>query len=148
MKLKTLSLAAGVLALTLTTTTFAAQAQTRRPSVQQIAQNSGQELLQKLALTNAQKTKIQTINRKAGGQIIKVLTPAQQTKLKNAIQSGQSQSQAFASLNLTNQQKSQIQQIVLSSRKEIQGILTPKQLQQIKQFEENVRLRRSQGNPQ
>ena len=167
MKLKTLSLIAGTLALTLIATPFAVQAQSNTPSPQ-----PGKEMREKgpfkgLNLTTEQKAKMKEIGRNTRAQMEAVLTPEQKTKLQAAMaqrqaeyqaqrQQGQGQRQErrekrgniFASLNLTQAQKDQMKQIRESSKQQIQAVLTPQQQAQMKQMRENMRSRRQQDKPQ
>jgi Spy/CpxP family protein refolding chaperone len=168
MKLKTLSLIAGTLALTLIATPFAVQAEQNNPSSPQPGkewQKKGQ--FQKLNLTPEQKAKMKEIGRSTRAQIEAVLTPEQKTKLQAAMAERKAQRQAqrqqgqgerqerrgkkgniFASLNLTETQKNQIKQIRESSKQQMQAVLTPEQQAQMKQMRENMRSRRQQDKPQ
>jgi Spy/CpxP family protein refolding chaperone len=168
MKLKTLSLIAGTLALTLIATPFAVQAEQNNPSSPQPGkewQKKGQ--FQKLNLTPEQKVKMKEIGRSTRAQIEAVLTPEQKTKLQAAMAERKAQRQAqrqqgqgerqerrgkkgdiFASLNLTETQKNQIKQIRESSKQQMQAVLTPEQQAQMKQMRENMRSRRQQDKPQ
>jgi Spy/CpxP family protein refolding chaperone len=168
MKLKTLSLIAGTLALTLIATPFAVQAEQNNPSSPQPGkewQKKGQ--FQKLNLTPEQKAKMKEIGRSTRAQIEAVLTPEQKTKLQAAMAERKAQHQAqrqqrqgerqegrgkkgniFASLNLTETQKNQIKQIRESSKQQRQAVLTSEQQAQMKQMRENMRSRRQQDKPQ
>ncbi|MFM5896654.1 MAG: P pilus assembly/Cpx signaling pathway, periplasmic inhibitor/zinc-resistance associated protein [Dolichospermum sp.] len=163
MKLKTLSLLAGTLALTLITTPFAVQAQ-NNPPLPQI----GEELEQRgpfkqLNLTSEQKAKIKEIHTNTRAQIDAILTTEQKNQLKAAIEKRKAERQQrqrkhhseykkkgniFNSLNLTDKQKDQIKQIYNSERQKIQALLTPQQQAQMKKFQEEMRFRRQQRNPQ
>ncbi|MDD1414160.1 P pilus assembly/Cpx signaling pathway, periplasmic inhibitor/zinc-resistance associated protein [Dolichospermum sp. ST_con] len=163
MKLKTLSLIAGTLALTLIATPFTVQAQSSTPSLQ-----PGKEMREKgpfkgLNLTTEQKAKMKEIGRNTRAQIEAVLTPEQKTKLQAAMaqrqaqrQQGQGQRQErrekrgdiFDSLNLTQAQKDQIKKIKELSKQQRQAVLTPQQQAQMKQMRENMRSRRQQDKPQ
>ena len=145
MKLKTLSLIAGTLALTLTATPFAVQAQQNpsSPQPRQEWQKKGQ--FQKLNLTTEQKAKIKEIRNNTRAQIETVLTTEQKNQLKSKKderkaqrqqgQQGQEQRREgrgqkgdiFDSLNLTETQKNQIKQIKESSKQQIDAVLTPQQ---------------------
>ncbi|MBO1059068.1 MAG: P pilus assembly/Cpx signaling pathway, periplasmic inhibitor/zinc-resistance associated protein [Dolichospermum sp. JUN01] len=165
MKLKTLSLLAGTLALTLTATPFAVQAQQNpsSPQPRQEWQKRGQ--FQKLNFTTEQKAKIKEIRNNTRAQIETVLTTEQKNQLKSKKderkaqrQQGQGQEQRregrgkkgdiFDSLNLTETQKNQIKQIKESSKQQIDAVLTPQQQEQMKQRREEMRSRRQQRNPQ
>ena len=163
MKLKTLSLIAGTLALTLIATPFAVQAEQNPSSPQPGKEWQKKGQFQKLNLTPEQKAKMKEIGRSTHAQIEAVLTPEQKTKLQAAMAERKAQHQAqrqqgqgergkkgdiFASLNLTETQKNQIKQIRESSKQQMQAVLTPEQQAQMKQMRENMRSRRQQDKPQ
>ncbi|OBQ35609.1 MAG: P pilus assembly/Cpx signaling pathway, periplasmic inhibitor/zinc-resistance associated protein [Anabaena sp. MDT14b] len=163
MKLKTLSLIAGTLALTLIATPFAVQAEQNPSSPQPGKEWQKKGQFQKLNLTPEQKAKMKEIGRSTRAQIEAVLTPEQKTKLQAAMAERKAQHQAqrqqgqgergkkgniFTSLNLTETQKNQIKQIRESSKQQRQAVLTPEQQAQMKQMRENMRSRRQQDKPQ
>ncbi|AUB39224.1 Periplasmic protein refolding chaperone Spy/CpxP family [Nostoc flagelliforme CCNUN1] len=173
MKLKALSLLAGAftkcapcaLALTLTATSFAVNAQTAFPSPVLLAQTPQKErgLWKELGLTDAQRTQIQAIKRDSRTKMEAVFTPEQKAKLEAAKQARQAERQAgqgqrqpgqrrgkggYADLNLSEAQKTQIRQIQESKKQQIQAVLTPEQRQKMEQFRQNAPSRRQQGNPQ
>jgi Spy/CpxP family protein refolding chaperone len=163
MKLKTLSIIAGTLALTLSATPFAVQAQQNPSSPQPGKEWQKKGQFQKLNLTPEQKAKMQEIGRSTRAQMEAVLTPEQKAKLTAAMaerkaqrQQGQGQRQGgrgkkgdlFASLNLTEAQKNQMRQIKESSKQQMQAVLTPEQQAQMKQMREEMRSRRQQNKPQ
>ena len=177
MKLKTLSLIAGTLALTLIATPFAVQAEQNSSSPQPGQEWQKKGSFKKLNLTVEQKAKMKEIRSNTRTQIEAVLTTAQKTKLQAAMaerkaqrqqrqaqrQQGEGQGQEgqeqhregrgkrgdiFASLNLTQAQKDQIKQIRESSKQQMQAVLTPEQQAQMKQMRENMRSRRQQNKPQ
>lgn len=173
MKLKSLSLIAGAIALTLTATTFVVQAQDSSPSPLPgvDAQHKEWGPWQKLNLTADQKNQIKQIHASTRSQIEAILTPDQLAKLQAQQQArqerrqqrmaqGQGQSPQgqhphgkrkhqggpFADLNLTANQKAQIKQIMESSKQQFQAVLTPQQQQQLKQFQQNHRSHRQQNS--
>jgi periplasmic protein CpxP/Spy len=165
MKLKALSLVAGAIALTLTATSFAVDAQTASPSPVLLAQTPQKERgpWKDLGLTDTQKSQIQTIRRDSRAKFEAVLTPEQKAKLEAAKQARQAQGQTgqgerqagqrqrkgnFADLNLSEAQKTQMRQIRESEKQQIQAILTPEQRQKLEQYRQNAPSRRQQGNPQ
>jgi Spy/CpxP family protein refolding chaperone len=165
MKLKTLSLIAGTLALTLIATPFAVQAEQNPFSPQPGKEWQKKGQFQKLNLTPEQKAKMKEIGRSTRAQIEAVLTPEQKTKLQAAMAERKAQHQAqrqqrqgqgergkkgdiFASLNLTETQKNQIKQIRESSKQQMQAVLTSEQQAQMKQMRENMRSGRQQDKPQ
>jgi len=93
MQLKPLSLLVGALALTLTATPFAVQAQTNSSSVLLIAQAGKKGPWESLGLSNEQKARIQEIGRNSRAQIEAVFTPEQKAKMEAARQARQAQRQ-------------------------------------------------------
>ena len=169
MKLKTLSLIAGTLALTLIATPFAVQEEQNPSSPQPGKEWQKKGQFKKLNLTPEQKAKMKETGRSTRAQIEAVLTPEQKTKLQAAMAERKAQHQAqrqqrqgqgerqegrgkkgniFTSLNLTETQKNQIKQIRESSKQQRQAVLTPEQQAQMKQMRENMRSRRQQDKPQ
>ncbi|MBD2516786.1 P pilus assembly/Cpx signaling pathway, periplasmic inhibitor/zinc-resistance associated protein [Nostoc sp. FACHB-973] len=167
MKLKTLSLIAGAIALSLTATSFAVVAQTASPSPLLLAQTPQKPKgpWAELGLSDAQKSQIQTIRRDSRAKYEAVFTPEQKAKLEAAKKARQAQRQAgqegqrqpgqrrggwknFADLNLTEAQKTQMRQIRESEKQQIQAVLTPEQRQKLEQFQQNMKQRRQQRNPQ
>ncbi|MEH2067177.1 MAG: P pilus assembly/Cpx signaling pathway, periplasmic inhibitor/zinc-resistance associated protein [Nostoc sp.] len=159
MKLKTLSLIAGAIALSLTTTSFAVVAQTASPSPLLLAQTPQKPKgpWAELGLTDTQKSQIQSIRRDSRAKYEAVLTPEQKAKLEAAKQARQAERQAgqrrggrknFADLNLTEAQKTQMRQIRESEKQQIQAVLTPEQRQKLEQFQQNFKQRRQQRNSQ
>ncbi|MCG6133759.1 MAG: P pilus assembly/Cpx signaling pathway, periplasmic inhibitor/zinc-resistance associated protein [Nostoc sp. LLA-1] len=169
MKFKPLSLLAGAVALTLTATPFAVQAQMRSFSPQ-LAQNARPEKGQKgagwsrLELTDAQKSQMETIQTNTRSQIEALLTAEQKATLAAAQQarqaqrqSGQGQRQAgqgqrpqkgWTNLNLTPQQQTQMRQIRETSKQQMLAVLNPQQRQQLQEMQQNMRSRRQQRNSQ
>ncbi|MBD2277275.1 MAG: P pilus assembly/Cpx signaling pathway, periplasmic inhibitor/zinc-resistance associated protein [Nostocales cyanobacterium LacPavin_0920_SED1_MAG_38_18] len=163
MKLKTLSLIAGTLALTLIATPFAVQAEQNSSSPQAGQEWQKKGSFKKLNLTPEQKAKIKEIRSNTRTQIEAVLTPEQKTKLQATMaeykaqrQQGQEQRREgrgkkgdiFASLGLTAEQKAKMKEIKESSKQQMDAVLTPEQRSQIKQMRENMRSRRQQNKPQ
>ncbi|AFY44150.1 Spy/CpxP family protein refolding chaperone [Nostoc sp. PCC 7107] len=170
MKLKSLSLIAGAIALTLTTTSLAAKAQglSHSPLLVAQAQKEGQWQGKKgpwaeLGLSDAQKTQIQQIQRNTRSQMENVLTPEQKAKLKASFEARSAERQAnqgqprqpgqragrrggkgFAELNLTEAQKTQMRQIRESSKQQIEAVLTPEQRTKLQQLRQNGKERRQQ----
>jgi Spy/CpxP family protein refolding chaperone len=163
MKLKTLSLLAGTLALTLIATPFAVQAQNNPPLPQ-----PGQEVQERgpfkhLNLTSEQKAKMKEIHTNTRAQVDAILTTEQKNQLKTAMEKRKAERQQrqgqhhsghekkgdiFNSLNLTDKQKDQIKQIHDSERQKMQAILTPQQQAQMKKFRGEMRFHHQQRNPQ
>lgn len=154
MKLKPLSVLAGAIALTVTAIPFAAQAQMRSSSPLQMAQTAKKGgAWQRLNLTEAQKSQMQTIKTNTRAQMEAILTPEQKATLAAAKQAGQQGQQGqgkrgWANLNLTEQQKTQMRQVKESSQQQMQAVLTPEQRQQMQEMRQNMRSRRQQRNSQ
>ena len=171
MKLKSLSLVAGAIALTLTASPFVAKAQNTSGSTPSGVEAPHNERghLQKLNLSDKQKSQFDAIRSNTQKQIEAILTPEQLKKFQAEQQARQERRQQrlaqgqgqrpqgerpegkrrgdrFADLNLTADQQSQIQKIIESSKQHIQQVLTPEQQQQIKQFRDNHHSHRQQGN--
>ncbi|MBU7583590.1 MAG: P pilus assembly/Cpx signaling pathway, periplasmic inhibitor/zinc-resistance associated protein [Nostoc sp. TH1S01] len=164
MKLKSLSLIAGAIALTLTTTSLAMKAQALSHSPLLVAQAGEQGPRQgkkgpwaELGLSEAQKSQIEQIQRNTRTQIENVFTPEQKAKIKAAIEARRAERQAnpgqrlgrrggkdFADLNLTEAQKAQIRQIRESSKQQIEAVLTPEQKTKLQQLHQNRQQRREQ----
>ncbi|MEH2159977.1 MAG: P pilus assembly/Cpx signaling pathway, periplasmic inhibitor/zinc-resistance associated protein [Nostoc sp.] len=174
MKFKILSLVAGALALTLSSSSFAVNAQTASASPMLLAQTPHKERgdWKNLGLTDAQKSQIQAIRRDSRTKMSAVFTPEQKAKLEAAKLAHRAEWQArkaqgqtglglgqpgqhhgrrkggFGDLNLTVAQKTEIRQIRESEKQQIQAVLTPEQRQKIEQFRQNAPERGQQGNPQ
>jgi len=175
MKLKTLSLIAGTLALTLIATPFAVQAQQDSSSPQPGKEWHKKDKFQQLNLSSDQKAQIKKIHDDTRNQIQAVLTRKQQDQLKAAMaerkaqrqqrqaqrqqgqgQEGQEQHREgrgkkgdiFASLNLSEKQKDDIKKIRESAKQQIQAVLTREQQEQMKQMREDMRSRHQQNKPQ
>jgi Spy/CpxP family protein refolding chaperone len=165
MKFKSLSLIAGAVALTLTTTSFAVKAQKASASPLLLAQAQEQAPRQgkkgawaELGLTEAQQTRLREIRRNTRTQIEGVLTQEQKDQLRTAAQARRAQRQAgqpgqrlgrggkgFGNLNLTEDQKNRIQAIKESAKQQMDAVLTPEQRAKIQQFRQNWQQRRQQN---
>lgn len=155
MQLKPLSLLVGALALTLTATPFAVQAQTNSSSVLLIAQAGKKGPWESLGLSNEQKARIQEIGRNSRAQIEAVFTPEQKAKMEAARQARQAQRQQgqrpqagqrggkknFAELNLTEDQKTRIRSIRQTSQQQMEAVLTPEQRTKLQELKANARQR-------
>ncbi|NJR14758.1 MAG: P pilus assembly/Cpx signaling pathway, periplasmic inhibitor/zinc-resistance associated protein [Calothrix sp. CSU_2_0] len=147
MKFKALSLLAGAVVLTLTTTSFAVNAQSRSNTPLVVAQAQQlPEKFQRLGLSDSQTSKIGNIYSQMRSEISGVLTEEQRQQYQSAIQNGTPEKQAFKSLQLSEEQKTQIKAIKNTKKEEIQGVLTPEQRQQLQQFKQNRGDRRQQTN--
>ncbi|MEH1765356.1 P pilus assembly/Cpx signaling pathway, periplasmic inhibitor/zinc-resistance associated protein [Nostoc sp.] len=160
MKLKVLSLVAGAIALTLTATSFAVNAQTASPSPVLLAETPHGRW-KDLNLSSLQESQIKDIHQQTWQQIENtVFTPDQKAQFeaakqarKAAWQARQAQGQTgqqtgqhrhhrhrggiFAKLNLSQAQKDQIKSLEKSERQQIKSVLTPAQQQQIHQWRKN-----------
>ncbi|MBD2269190.1 Spy/CpxP family protein refolding chaperone [Anabaena sp. FACHB-1391] len=163
MKLKTLSLLAGTLSLTLIATPFAVQAQNNPPLPQPGQELQKRGLFKHLNLTSEQKAKMKEIHTNTRAQVDAILTTEQKNQLKTAMEKRKAERQQrqgqhhsghekkgdiFNSLNLTDKQKDQIKQIHDSERQKMQAILTPQQQAQMKKFRGEMRFHHQQRNPQ
>jgi periplasmic protein CpxP/Spy len=154
MKIKHLSLVAGAIALTLTTTSLAVNAETTSSSSFLVAQEQprGRKgIWQELGLTDAQKTQIQEIRRNSREEINKILTEEQRAQLAQVKNSMQNQSSRrggwksmMDSLNLSEEQKTQIREVKRSQKAQIEAVLTEEQREQFKKIREERRARRQQ----
>ncbi|WP_066381416.1 MULTISPECIES: Spy/CpxP family protein refolding chaperone [unclassified Anabaena] len=162
MQLKSLSLFAGAIALTLTATVtpLAVQAQTPSSAPFRIAQAQRKGPWQSLGLTEAQKTRIQAIHRNTRAQIEAVFTPEQKAKIEAARQqrqarrsqrqqgdfppppeAGERLGKKFAQLNMTDAQKARIRAIREDAKQQVQAVLTPEQQTKLEEFKANRRQR-------
>jgi periplasmic protein CpxP/Spy len=83
--------------------------------------------LQQLRLTPAQKTQIQAIREQTRSAIDQVLTPTQETRLKQALSQGKPLQEAVALSKITDAQKAQIRQVLLNAQVQVSGVLTNQQ---------------------
>ncbi|MBD2345337.1 Spy/CpxP family protein refolding chaperone [Anabaena subtropica] len=157
MQLKSLSLLAGVFALTLTATPFAVQAQSASSSPFLVAQSAKRGPWEALGLSNEQKTRIQQIMSNSRAQMEAVFTPEQKAKMAAARQARQAQRQQgqrpqagqrgqrggknFAELNLTEEQKTRMRTIRQTSQQQIEAVLTPEQRTKLQEMKANRRQR-------
>jgi periplasmic protein CpxP/Spy len=147
MKFKALSLLAGAVALTLTTTNFVSNAQSDSNVPLVIAQ--AQELpekFQSLGLSDEQKSQIRDIYSQMRSEVSGVLTEEQRQQYQSAVQSGTPEKQALKSLQLSDEQKTQVKAIKDAKKEQIKGVLTEEQRQQLQKFKENGGNRRQQSN--
>ncbi len=91
----------------------------------------GQSLRQVLNLTPQQIEKIREVYIDTKQQIEGVLTTEQQNKYKEAIEAGQNEGAAIASVNLTQEQVNRIRSINQNFNNQIRGLLTEEQLQRL-----------------
>jgi len=143
MKIKTLSLIAGVFALTLTAAPFVAQANTTLDAPLQLAQTPAHhgrgEFFAQLGLSDSQTEQIKQIHSSTREQIQQIITPEQKQAFKTAMQNHQGFKAARQAMNLTDEQKSQLKQVWQSSHDQIQAILTPSQQTQLEQLRQQWR---------
>ncbi|BCL34893.1 Spy/CpxP family protein refolding chaperone [Nostoc sp. MS1] len=153
MQLKPLSLLAGAIALTLTTTPFVVHAQANSSAAPVIAQGARKGPWESLGLTDDQKAKIKQIMDNSRTQIESVFTPEQKAKLEAARQARQAQRQqgqrpqagkrgnVLADLNLTQDQKNRIKSIRQSSKQQIEAVLTTEQRAKLQELKASRRQR-------
>ncbi|MBF2067630.1 MAG: P pilus assembly/Cpx signaling pathway, periplasmic inhibitor/zinc-resistance associated protein [Calothrix sp. C42_A2020_038] len=151
MKLRNLSILAGIFTLSLTAIPFAVTASPLTSQSQIVAQaqprkaNRG-KFAQELGLTDAQKTRLAEIRQTTKTQIEQVLTPEQRAQWQAAKQNRQARRGGFQSLNLTDDQKAQINRIRESSKTQMEAVFTPEQKQKMEQMRQGWRQRRQQQN--
>lgn len=144
MKLKNLSLVAGIISLTVAAVPFAVKAQTTSHTPFQIAQATPhhgkfQKLGDELGLSPQQKQDIQKIQRDTHDQINQIIRQDQRDAFKNAIKNHQGRKAAREAMNLSQDQKDQIKAIMKSSREQMQAVLTPAQQTKLKQLRQQWR---------
>jgi periplasmic protein CpxP/Spy len=150
MKLRSLSIMASAIALTLTATSLAVKAESITSSHTVVAQQmrqKGRGMWQQLGLTEAQQAQIQTIRQNTRAEMEKILTEEQREQLRTSMQDGGMQNRRnrqgkFASLNLTEEQKTQMRQLMQSQKAQIEAVLTPEQKAQMQRMKEERRSRR------
>jgi Spy/CpxP family protein refolding chaperone len=140
MKLRT-SLILSAIALSLTTTPFAVQAQ---PSSPVAPQGQKQGPLQRLGLSETQRTQIEAIKSETKTLIEGVLNEQQRQQLQAARQNGQGKRGVWSSLNLSEQQKNQIRSIKQAQKAKMEAVLTPAQREQLQQMKNQRGARRQQ----
>ncbi|MEM9925494.1 MAG: Spy/CpxP family protein refolding chaperone, partial [Cyanobacteria bacterium P01_D01_bin.50] len=123
MKLKKLSFLASAIALTLTAIPFTAQADINSSEPVIVAQGRKEGKLQRLNLTDEQKTQMQAIKEDARAQMKEILTQDQLEKLETAKANGQKKRGVWRTLNLTEDQKAELKKIRESKRSQIEAIL-------------------------
>ncbi|WP_414575948.1 P pilus assembly/Cpx signaling pathway, periplasmic inhibitor/zinc-resistance associated protein [Anabaena sp. CCY 9402-a] len=167
MQLKSLSLLAGAIALTLTATVapFAVQAQTAFSSPFQVAQAAKKGgPWASLGLSAEQEARIKQIQSNARAQMENVFTPEQKAKLQAARQerqanraqrqagerpeAGQRRGKKMADLNLTDDQKARMRTIRENSKQQIQAVLTTEQRAKLQEMKATRRQRWQQRRQQ
>jgi Spy/CpxP family protein refolding chaperone len=161
MQLKSLSLLAGAIALTLTATVapFAVQAQTAFSSPFQVAQAAKKGPWESLGLTEDQKARIKAIQSNARTQMEDVFTPEQKAKLEAARQerraqrqpgerpeAGQRRGKKMADLNLTDDQKARMRTIRENTKQQIEAVLTTEQRAKLQEMKASRRGRWQERN--
>jgi periplasmic protein CpxP/Spy len=109
----------------------AAIAQANESSVEAIP-NARVRYLDKLNLTDAQKTKLKEIRESSREKMKAILTPEQQEKLRTA----RAQKKKPTDLNLTEDQKTKLKALRASTKTEIMAVLTPEQKQKLQELRE------------
>lgn len=104
--------------------------------------------MDKLNLTDAQKSQMQQLRQETQAQIEQILTPEQRTTMQSLKQSGGKMRGGMKELNLSEAQKQQIRQIRASAQQKMQAILTEEQRALMQQKRQNWQERRSQNRPQ
>ncbi len=128
MKIKFLSLLAGVAAVTLITAPMVVNAQ--RSNL--LAQGPHQ-VFSNLNLTSEQQTQFEQIRNNTDSQIAGILNPGQQQQFQSIKAQRQQLHEAMKALNLTSEQKEQMRSIKQSARQQMGNVLTDEQRQQLRQ---------------
>ncbi|GAB1544506.1 hypothetical protein NUACC21_71820 [Scytonema sp. NUACC21] len=147
MQLKNLSLVVGALALSLTATSIAVNAEMTTSSPFLVAQKQFGERgpWKRLGLTDAQKSQLSEIRRGTREEIDRILTEEQREQLKTAMQNQNRQGgwkRAISSLNLSEQQKTQLREIMRSQKTKMEAVLTEEQKAQLQKYRDEMRARR------
>ena len=143
MKLKKISFTTTVIALTIAATPLLAKAEnnTKIPDNLPIqvaqAQTKIPPRLEKLNLTEKQKSQVAEIVQQGREEMKEILTPEQQEKFKSMNESGQRNRKAFRSLNLSGEQKEQVREFMQSQKSEIESVLTDEQKQELQELGPN-----------
>jgi periplasmic protein CpxP/Spy len=147
MKLKSLSILAGAIALSLTAIPFSANAK----PVQQLAQAQQQPAVApppQIQLNKKQQDQVRVINAEVRKQIEGVLTQPQREQLKKSLQARRDPQGITQDLKLTPDQGRRLQQIVAGSQKKIfETVLTPQQQNQIRQYYQSQSRQNPGGRP-
>jgi periplasmic protein CpxP/Spy len=144
MKFKALLLSVGAIALTLTATSFTANAQNdvgKSPNQREMRHKEWKKdgKFEKLGLTESQRNQIAEIRKQSRSEIINnVLTQDQRTQLGNSNPDGK-RGGGFRDLNLTEDQKNKIKLIMDAKKQQIDGILTPEQRQKLAEMKQSRR---------
>lgn len=127
MKLKKLSLLAGAVAVALSVTPLAANAQVNSNAPQRVAQANNRPSPPDLKLSQQQIQKITQIRSKTRDQIQAVLTKQQRDKIQTDLQAGKNPQQVFASIQFTQKQQEELRNIMVGSQGEMEDVLNAKQ---------------------
>lgn len=101
----------------------------------------GERVMQRLNLTEAQKTQMKQIREATRAQMDTVLTDAQKSELAAA-----KQERRRPNLSLTEAQKTRMKEIREQARQRMEAILTPEQRAQLEQMKQQRQQRRSNPN--
>ena len=149
MEFKKISLIITAITLSVATTPLVAKAQSEIEVPQvapiQVAQIPTEvpPRLQKLNLTDNQKSQIIEVVQQGRQEIQDILTPKQQQKFKRAIANGREKRKALRSLNLSNNQKRKLKGVMQSQKSEIESILTDEQKEDLEELKSNSPRRRA-----
>lgn len=128
MNLKHALLLPGTIALVLSTSfALPVMAQTEAPT------RPARERVNKLNLTDEQKTRLREIRESTRTQIDAVLNEDQKAQLEAARQQNPRSRKAFSALNLSDEQKARIREIRENAKRQMDEILTDDQKQQLQQ---------------
>ena len=127
MKIKFLSLLAGVSALILSFSPMAASAEGFR------------NRFSELNLTPQQQTQIEQIRENAKSQMQNLLTAEQQQLFETLREQGRKKGQGMRQMNLSAEQREQMRSLRQSTREQVRNVLTPEQQDQLRQKMETRR---------
>jgi Spy/CpxP family protein refolding chaperone len=140
MQLKKISFIAGAIALSLAIIPFSVKAETNSLSPQApklVAQLPPIPFLERLGLTETQKTQLTEVRQNTRSEIQNILTPEQQEQFQTLTANMDRRLEAFRSLNLNDQQKVQVWNILQSKKSQVEDILTPEQRQKVQTLRQN-----------
>lgn len=130
MKIKFLSLLAGVSAAIVSFSPMAASAEGFR------------NRFSELNLTPQQQAEIEQIQENAKSQMQNLLTPEQRQQFETLRQQGRQKGKGLRQMNLSAEQREQMRSLRQSSREQIRNVLTPEQQDQLRQ---KMEARRGRG---
>ncbi len=150
MQLKNLSILASIVAIGLSTTSFAFKAEAQKSNSLLVAQEQptrgsrGDRFAEELGLNDTQKAQIEAIKNDTRAKMDAVLTPEQRALKQTAQQNRQGRRGGWKALNLSETQRNDMKRIREASKAEIKNVLTPEQQQKWEQMRQQKGNRRQQ----